>query len=418
MAAAAGVTVAAASIISGVLAPAAHATGPEPVSITSCGQSVASDAVLVKTLTCPGEGVIITGAGVTLDLGGHALRSSTGTGGGVVIAGPSGSTATVRGPGKVKGFLRGIDDVPRSDTTGSPTTTPTTPTPTTATTSFRHHVIVDGVVLLDNTWGIQVIEDLTDVSGTTIRGTNGIGGVDCTGSCASGGVVNLTSSAVTASGLALVAVSPSSQVQISHSHLGGGIDLGTSSGFDAADSTFKDARISVSDAGMSIERSRLVDTSVSLDSTSGGTFTDNLVRSTKGGTAFDVGGSGVFRSVFEGNRFTGWDDAIVTDPATFQVEVTGNRFEGNVTGVRTGVGTFPCADGSAGALRSNRFVRNSGDAVVLSCGQWAVGGNQLLFNGGLGIDASGPLVQVTDEGGNVALGNAPPQCVGVVCLPP
>ena len=43
----------------------------------------------------------------------------------------------------------------------------------------------------------------------------------------------------------------------------------------------------------------------------------------------------------------------------------------------------------------------------------------MLFNGGLGIDASGPAVQlqIIDEGDNIARGNAEPQCVGVLCVP-
>jgi len=70
---------------------------------------------------------------------------------------------------------------------------------------------------------------------------------------------------------------------------------------------------------------------------------------------------------------------------------------------------------SSGAIRSNTLRSNTGDAIVLGCGQWAVGGNRMFSNGGSGINATG-LVQVTDEGGNIARGNAEPQCVGVVCL--
>ena len=39
----------------------------------------------------------------------------------------------------------------------------------------------------------------------------------------------------------------------------------------------------------------------------------------------------------------------------------------------------------------------------------------MMKNDGLGISATGPLLEVSDEGGNVARGNAEPQCVGVVC---
>ncbi len=49
---------------------------------------------------------------------------------------------------------------------------------------------------------------------------------------------------------------------------------------------------------------------------------------------------------------------------------------------------------------------------------WQVGSNVAMRNGGLGIDAeASPGFTVTDDGGNVARHNQPPQCVGVVCTP-
>ncbi len=66
-------------------------------------------------------------------------------------------------------------------------------------------------------------------------------------------------------------------------------------------------------------------------------------------------------------------------------------------------------------MSDNRFVDNTGTGLLLTSGTWHVGSNTALRNGGLGIDAEGTGLTVTDDGNNVARQNQPPQCVGVVC---
>jgi len=386
-----GLAFALTSFTMAVTAPAAHAT--DLVQITTCGQSVNADAILMKNLTCADDGLAITGDGVTVDLDGHVIRSTTGTGRGIVLDGPRGSTATVRGPGNVKGFQTGIDAL---EYLGFP------PQPASP---YRHHLIVDGVRLLDNMSGIQVLDSLTDVTASTIRGTNGIGTPGGPSSTASAGVVNLDSSSVKSTGAALQS-SLGGEMYVRHSQVSGGtIYQGSNTHVGVADSTLKEVRIYAVDGFIGIERSLMVDTSVSLVVT-GGSFNDNVIRSTRGGVAFDDG-SGGYATSFEGNRFSGWDNAIQIASSSSRVDITNNRFDHNVTGILT-----QC---SSGAIRSNTLRSNTGDAIVLGCGQWAVGGNRMFSNGGSGINATG-LVQVTDEGGNIARGNAEPQCVGVVCL--
>ncbi len=75
------------------------------------------------------------------------------------------------------------------------------------------------------------------------------------------------------------------------------------------------------------------------------------------------------------------------------VQITSNRFEDNGTGIRTGSGTIGCSNGPAlpsGAIRDNVLVRNRGNAIQLDCGRWAVGGNRMIHNIGLGFSTTGP----------------------------
>jgi len=387
-----GLAFALTSFAMAVTGPAAHAIDAVP--ITTCGQSVATDAVLVKNLTCAGDGVIITGDGVTVDLGGHVLRSTAGGGRGVVIDAPSGSTATVRGPGKIKGFGTGIlggriEPIP-------------------------HHIIVIGATLLDNNEGIRVYESVTDVVRTTIRGISGIGPEF-------GSVINLDESTVVSSGVAIggsPGLTVRNEIHISNSQLrGGSLDVSQDTHLHAVESTFTNiSSFECSESSVRIERSRLVNTSFSFQAECGGSFEDNTFRSTSGGVALSLisrSWPGTFP--ISGNRFSGWYDAVLIGAYFERTEITGNRFEHNVTGIRASASPGPtpdCSIGGDGVIRNNTLVHNSGDAIAL-CGQWAVGGNRVLSNGGLGIKAAG--AQITDEGGNIARGNAEPQCVGVIC---
>jgi len=374
---------------------------------------VSTDAVLAKNLTCTGDGVIITGDGVIVDLGHHTIRSSTGTGSGIVVAASTGATATVKGPGRVKGFLRGIDDVPRADQTAS---LESDPLPS----SLRHHVIVSGVTLVDNSWGVQVVSDLTDVTGTTIQGVNGIGGNGNPHSAEpSVGIVNLASTSVTSTGIALD-TGGGGAFDVGTSRVSGGsIFLTVNVTLHVADSKLLHVDFGCSDGGVSIERSRLVNTPLAIGSVCGSNISDNVVRSTQGGTGIGLMNNGPFTSVIDGNQFSGWDDAIDVSLYNASITITDNHFQDNVTGIRSAGSPATCVSGSSstGAIRNNTLVRNSGDAIYLDCGEWAVGNNRMVRNGGLGINASGPDVQITDEGGNIASRNMQPQCVGVVCVP-
>lgn len=60
------------------VAPAAQGGGGTP--ITTCGQTVTSDAVLKNDLVCTGDGIIVGAGSITIDLKGHTIRGDNGQG--------------------------------------------------------------------------------------------------------------------------------------------------------------------------------------------------------------------------------------------------------------------------------------------------------------------------------------------------
>jgi nitrous oxidase accessory protein NosD len=91
-------------VVAAVLAAALLAgPGSARTAAVTCGATITSDATLASDLKCPGDGIVVAGDGVTLDLGGHVLRGmSAGTG--IAVAG---SHVTVRN-GTVRGFHEGV----------------------------------------------------------------------------------------------------------------------------------------------------------------------------------------------------------------------------------------------------------------------------------------------------------------------
>ncbi len=82
-------------------------TGTAPAGATvGCGSTITTDTTLTSDLSCPGDGLVVTGSGVTLDLGGHILRGAgfAADGAGVRVVG---SGTTVRN-GRVENFRYGV----------------------------------------------------------------------------------------------------------------------------------------------------------------------------------------------------------------------------------------------------------------------------------------------------------------------
>ncbi len=97
------ITVAVALAAGGLLAGAA----PAAAAVT-CGSTITTDTTLTTDLVCSGDGIVVGAPGVTLDLGGHAIRGPgmgwTATEQGVRVDTPG---VTVRN-GRIEGFRYGV----------------------------------------------------------------------------------------------------------------------------------------------------------------------------------------------------------------------------------------------------------------------------------------------------------------------
>ena len=67
-------------LVTVVLVPAAGHARSEASQITSCGQTVTTNAVLTQSLTCTGDGVVVGASGITIDLNGFAIKGDGGSG--------------------------------------------------------------------------------------------------------------------------------------------------------------------------------------------------------------------------------------------------------------------------------------------------------------------------------------------------
>ena len=372
------------------------AQAPAAVPITACGQIITTDAVLRTDLTCPGTALRIEASGVTVDLRHHHITSSDGTGIGVVYGfspidafpGQCVQDVTVQG-GTISGFLGGLGGE-CSTSTGD---------------------VAAGVTLTDNTWGLYIDDGFPpELRHSTIVGPNGIGPDGEPGSFrVSGSTIEVTAP----EGHLLVEDGEGCDNLIDSSRLVNG-RLVAAGGCDPtiSNSRLEDVSMGCGDTNITVTDSVLVDSPISGEAC-GLTISGDQLIGPGTGTAVDNGG---WSSSMTGNLFTGWDTAVVWRYDGRNITVSGNTFRGNGTGfLNTGPSCAWCVDGT---ITRNRFLDNSGSGLVLGSGTWNVGSNLALRNGGLGIDAepsgSNPLT-VLDLGGDVARGNQPPQCIGVVC---
>src|SRR5262245_56806729 len=139
-----------------VVAPEANGKGVTP--ITTCGQTVVTNAVLTTDLSCSGDGVVVGAPGIKIDLNGHVLlgdSDSLGADDGVRVA-PFASVTVMNGV--VRNFYRGVSAV--------------------------DHVSVSKVVASGNYVGLDVVGDSASVSSSTFSG-NFVYGIDIIGNNAS-----------------------------------------------------------------------------------------------------------------------------------------------------------------------------------------------------------------------------------------
>jgi parallel beta-helix repeat protein len=103
---------AAAALVLGFGASAGRAGGGTPIS--SCGQTVTTNAFLTQDLVCTGHGILVAAAGITIDLKGFAIRGDGGASDYGVAASNGFDKVTIKN-GAVRNFDTGVyavaDDV-------------------------------------------------------------------------------------------------------------------------------------------------------------------------------------------------------------------------------------------------------------------------------------------------------------------
>src|SRR5262245_34532679 len=134
-----------------LVAVSPEANGKGGVVITTCNQTVMTNAVLGLDLVCPGSGITAAASGITIDLGGHTLRGTNpGVSFGVFVTAPD--HVTVKN-GVVRGFSDGITNI----STGT------------------DHLSVSNVVVSGNGTGINIGGDSPSVSKANASGNGGYG---------------------------------------------------------------------------------------------------------------------------------------------------------------------------------------------------------------------------------------------------
>jgi hypothetical protein len=373
----------------GVSATAVGATTP-PSGLT-CGQVITTSVVLHTDLNCAGDALVIGASGITVSLGHHHITSTDGAGLGVRFgepdAAPPGcvSDVTVTG-GTISGFLGGVGGGGCSSSTGDQ---------------------VSGSTLTDNTWGVYSGAGFPlCLSHVTIDGPNGIGPNAGPGGESGQFSIDHTHITVTSTAGYSAFLSAGVRGTIDSSRLDGGLVLNADAPLTISDSRVTGSTFRCGDTGVTITTSHLIDSPVSGEAC-GFSFDGDHFDGPGSGTGIATGASN-FSISLTNSVLSGWDTALLVGaPAT----ITSDTFRQNGTGV-SATSLFPTEPGTASG---NRFVDNSGTGLLLTSGTWHVGSNTALRNGGLGIDAEGATLTVTDDGHNVARHNLPPQCVGVVC---
>jgi hypothetical protein len=360
-----------------------------------CGQTITTSVKLRADLTCSGDGLIVAAHGVTVNLAGHTITSTEGVGAGIRVAvvDASGRSLCAAGVevsgGTVSGFAAGIA----------------------ADGCWEDPVRVSGMALTGNAWGVEKpgISQIT-IDRSTIVGPNGIGRPYTGGPLYIGGASVTRSSIQVTSPTGYSLLGSFAGTTYDASRLEGGRILVIGGRISIDESRLRDVAVYCDDGQLDVSNTRVTGGGLA-GSLCGYAVTANHFVGLGSGTAMDVRGS-YFLTQITDNRFTGWDTGVSVDgipqgrfaPAT----ITGNAFRRNRVGVS--------ADGY-GTVSANSFLDNTGTGLLVLGGFWHVGSNSALRNGGLGIDAQGPWLNLIDDGGNIARRNLPPQCIGVVCTP-
>lgn len=387
---------AAACVVGGLLVPAAPAAA---VGGVECGQVISQNVVLMKNLTCAGNGLLITaGTNVTVDLNGHTIR---GSGTGVAISNDTSGYSryiaglTVRN-GTITGFNTGVDA--RFIGTGS-CSTPT------------GQVQLDSVRMLNNGTGLTTHficgAPLSVISNSLFRGNTSAGAV-------------VTQAAVTNSTF--------DHNGIGLANYGSGSVAGPA---DVTDSTFTSNGKGVTcwDGAVDIASSSFRDNTVGVGGPVGRStyicYPLTVTDSSFSGSLVGISHSYVSQGGITGSKFTDSTVGIemLAAPAT-DYTVAGNTFADNGAAGLYLDAFAPSASWPPIPITGNTFKDNgfapagwvTPSGSPLNAGLWTNTGlltdNVAKDNAGYGIEAYG----VVDGGSNIAKGNgAPGQCLGITC---
>lgn len=134
----------------------APATAGQAVTVR-CGDTITTDVVLTRNLSCAGDGLVVVASGVTVDLNGHRI---TGSGAGTGLDLTWGLEGVTVRDGTVRGFGSGIDNVGTTR--------------------------VDGVTFTDNGHGAVARGGRLEILDSSFRsngiGAGGVGTMDVSGS--------------------------------------------------------------------------------------------------------------------------------------------------------------------------------------------------------------------------------------------
>jgi hypothetical protein len=336
--------------------------------ITPCGTTVATNAYLSKNLTCSGDGILIDGPSVTVDLRGHRLTgpgaSSTAIG---VTLGDGDADAAHVINGTITGWGRGIDvGVVNRDVLVSAVNF--------ASSEFGVVGSVDTAFTVDRSTFQGVQDGVGGLSDVTVR-QSAFFGTHRTGTALDIGpdaLATVDNSLITGFGTGVGCEDDSCIITNS---------LLLNNGTAAVAGVF---------AGITITGGLVSGNTVGLKADGLGSI---LVAD---GTLFSLNGTAISLSFWPGSSQT----------------VKNSQFLYNGVGVLGG-GDNTLAEPATVSITSNTF-RNNGDGIRITGGTLAsqIGSNVAISNTRWGIYALG---SVTDLGGNRAHGNGTGQCLGVVC---
>jgi hypothetical protein len=357
--------------------------------IVACGSTITASASLTTDLNCSDDGVTIGADNVVLRLNGHAIHSTTGTGRGVIVDAQAG--AVVTGPGTISGFAVGVVDVAGSSS------------------SFE----VRQVKFLNDTYVSRPSGETSTFRSVNVLGPNGFGPHAV-------GTVSVVGSSLVVS--TAVAQWQAGQLTFDHSHLFGGSVGFLGRTLTLTDSQMRNVSIGCTQGVVQASGNLFLDSTLGLFQCEGSVVAGNgFLRQFAGSSAainVREGAAPNFPDTrIEQNIFVGATAGVFVGGPVTQFDVTRNIFWANQDGmvVDCGGANICTQVPITGSASANLFLANSGEGLRVRDGSWHVGSNVAVINGGLGIDVAGTNATPIDDGGNRAMGNAAPQCVGVAC---